>query len=131
MLAKLTILNHTSIPVSARALDAASLRGKAIADNFANVVTPGYQRIEVEFEDRLKHALAVEDANGQEIGRPELEKARPMAYRSEDPTFPGEVNNVDVDLEAAKLAETQIMYNFGVRFIRERLETLQSAGKSF
>jgi flagellar basal-body rod protein FlgB len=33
-----------------------------------------------------------------------------------DPTLPSGVNNVDVDKEMAKLAENQIMYNFGIRF---------------
>lgn len=129
MLAKLTILNHTSIPVSTRALDASTLRGKAIADNLANVTTPNYQRIEVDFEEKLKHALEIEKNNGYSIGRPEIERAKPVAIRSDDPTKPGEVNNVDVDLEAAKLAENQIIYNFGVRFIRSRLDSIVDAAK--
>ena len=134
MLAKITMLNHTSIPVAAKGLDAAMLREKAIADNMANVMTPGYQRIEVSFEDQMRQALATEqlqgtrtNANQMRSGRPEIEQVKAVAYRSDDPTNASEVNNVDIDMEAAKLAENQISYNYGVRFIRERLESISKA----
>lgn len=132
MLTKLTILNNTSIPISAKGLDAATLRGRAIADNFANVTTPGYRRIEVSFEDQLKNALEGlrSDPNHMRVGKPDLEHTMPIAYRSEDPTNPGEINNVDVDLEAAKLAETQIAFNFNIRMIRNQLENLTRAAKA-
>ena len=39
------------------ALDATSLRQKYIADNIANVNTPGHIRMKVVFEDRLAQAL--------------------------------------------------------------------------
>lgn len=137
MITRLTIINQTSIPVAAKGLDAATLRGRAIADNFANVNTPGYRRIEVEFEENLRKALQENnlagtrtDPNHGALGRFPLDRVKPIAVRSEDPTNPGEINNVDVDMEAAKLAETQISFNMGVRFIRDRLETLSKAGKA-
>jgi len=137
MLAKLTILNHTSIPVAAKGLDAATLRARSSADNLANVTTPGYQRIEVDFEEQLRKALDKEeiagtrtDGNQMSLGRPEIEQIRPIAYRPEDPVQAGEVNNVDVDVESAQLAENQIAYNFDIRFIRDRLESVQSAIKT-
>ena len=136
MLLNATILNHTSVPVISKAMDAAMLRENAISDNFANVMTPGYQRIEVSFEDQMRQALATEQelqgtrtSSGQmRLGRPEVDQVQAVAYRPEDPTKPGEVNNVDVDIEAAKLAENQIMYNFDVQFIRDRLDTISRAG---
>lgn len=137
MITKLTIMNQTSIPVVAKGLDAATLRGRAIADNFANVTTPGYRRIEVEFEEELRKALHPENLSGNRTDanhlihdRLPVDRVTPVAVRSNDPTKPGEINNVDVDLESAKLAETQIAFNFGVRFIRDRLEILTRAGKA-
>lgn len=137
MITRLTILNQTSIPVAAKGLDAATLRGRAIADNFANITTPGYRRIEVKFEEELRKALDETTPMGNRTSpnhlyhdRLPVEMVNPIAVRSEDPTKPGEVNNVDVDLEAAALAETQISFNMGVRFIRDRLETLSKAGKA-
>jgi flagellar basal-body rod protein FlgB len=136
MILKNTVFKHTSIPIIKKSLDAASLRGKAIANNMANLSTPGYQRIEVAFEEQLRHALdenaerlARTDYNHGYGGRPHIEMIKPIAYRSEDPTLPGEINNVDVDLENAKLAETQLHFNFSVRFLRDRLETIADAYK--
>lgn len=135
MLAKLAILDKTSIPVSSKGLDAYTHRGRAISNNIANVTTPGYQRIEVAFEEELRSALDKElnlagartDKNHFYLGRPELEHVNSEGYRVEDQTNAGEVNNVDVDLEMAKMAENEIMYNFGVQFIRDRMSTIGSS----
>lgn len=137
MLAQLTIMNHTSIPVIAKGLDAATLRGRSIADNMANVTTPGYQRIDVTFEQQLKNALSDEklagfrsDPEHLRSGRPEIEMLKPIAYRAEDPIQYSEVNNVDIDEEASKLAENELMFRFEIRFMRDRLESISTAGKA-
>ncbi|MEO6096916.1 MAG: flagellar basal body rod protein FlgB [Fibrobacteria bacterium] len=134
MFLKEALFARTSIPVAAKSLDACVLRGKAIANNLANVMTPGYQRIEVAFEDRLKKALdekqlagATDHSGHMSLGRLEIEQLQPVAYRSQDATLPGEINNVDVDVEAAKLAENQILYMFGIKFIQERKADIASA----
>jgi flagellar basal-body rod protein FlgB len=135
MLAKLAILDKTSIPVSSKGLDAYTHRGRAISNNIANVTTPGYRRIEVAFEEELRSALDKElnlagartDKNHFYLGRPELDHVNSEGYRVEDQTNAGEVNNVDIDLEMAKMAENEIMYNFGVQFIRDRMSTIGSS----
>lgn len=134
MFLKEALFARTAIPALAKSLDACALRGRAIAANLANVTTPGYRRIEVSFEDRLKQALdpsklkgAADQPGHMPIGRPDLEKVVPVAYRSEDPTLPGEINNVDVDQEAAKLAENQLLFMFGVKFIQERKADITAA----
>ena len=110
------------------------LRSRAIANNLANVNTPGYQRIEVEFESKLRDALDEKklsgsvDQNGHmQLGKGDLDRLEPIAYRSKDPTLPGEINNVDVDMESAKLAENQLLYNFGIKFIQMRKGDIENA----
>jgi flagellar basal-body rod protein FlgB len=134
MFLKDALFSRTSIPAVAKSLDAAALRGRAIANNLANVTTPGYQRIEVAFEDQLRMALDEKKLKGTvdqpghiPLGRPDLDQVMPVAYRSQDPTMPGEINNVDVDMEAAKLAENQMLFNFGVKFIQDRKGAIESA----
>lgn len=129
MLLSNAILNQTERPVLEKGLDAAALRQKAIADNLANLTTPGYKRIEVKFEDTLREALNREAHRGrktddghQSIGRPDLLEVFPKAYRTEDTTLPGQTNSVDVDLEMAKLAENQINYNYQVKFLQNMHE---------
>ncbi len=137
MLAKFSVLNQTSIPVSSRGLDAYAQRGRAVSNNLANVTTPGYQRIEVSFEDTVKRYLEQNSIPGERshhnhfsLGKPNLDMLKSETYRSLDQTKPGEVNNVDIDLEAAKMAENEIMFNFGVKFIRDRMEAIHSAIKT-
>ncbi|MEO7427504.1 MAG: flagellar basal body rod protein FlgB [Fibrobacteria bacterium] len=134
MFLKEALFSRTSIPTVAKSLDACTLRGRAIANNLANITTPGYQRIEVAFEDRLQAALdekniagAKDQSGHQNLGRPALDNVEAVAYRSQDPTLPGEINNVDVDMEAAKMAENQILYEFGIKFIQERKGDINSA----
>lgn len=136
MFLKASILDQTSIPVATKGLDAYSLRGKAINNNLSNITTPGYQRIEVSFEDQLREALNKKTLLGDRtenghmfLGRPDLSKVVPEGYRAQDPTNPGEVNNVDIDLEAAKLAENQIAYNFSIKFIKERMGDIEASIK--
>ncbi len=53
--------NTRSIEITKLALDGLSERHKAIAANTANVMTPGYQRKEVAFEDQLRDFIHKED----------------------------------------------------------------------
>lgn len=134
MFLKDALFSRTSIPIAAKSLDASALRARAIAANLANATTPGYQRIEVSFEDRLRQALDPERLQGtadqeghMDIGRIKPARVEPVAYRSQDPTLPGDINNVDVDQEAAKLAENQILFMYGVKFIQERKADITAA----
>ena len=134
MFLKEALFAKTSIPVVEKSLDAAMMRSRAIAANLANITTPGYQRIEVAFEDNLRKALDGKRIKGtadrpghMPLGRPDLSQVHPVAYRSQDKTLPGEINNVDVDMEAAKLAENQLLYMFGLKFIQERKADIGAA----
>lgn len=136
MIAKLAIIDQTSIPVASKGLDAYTKRGRAISQNLANISTPGYQRLEVRFEDILKEHLDEDKISGKRtdnnhmfLGRPELQNVKPETVLADDPTLPGEINNVDIDLEMSKMAENQIQFEFGVRFIQERMSAIESAIK--
>jgi flagellar basal-body rod protein FlgB len=107
-----------------KALDASTLRAKTISENLANVQTPGYKRKEVDFEEKLRDALKAKLAAAQDqIGHMpagkgiDLGQIRPVVYEPEDPSLPGEVNNVDVDMEGAKMAENQIYYSFLIKWV--------------
>ena len=134
MIFEKAISRHTSAPALLRSLDASAMRQKAIADNVANVNTPGFKRIEVSFEGELRKALdpnrlqgAQTAAGHMSIGRPNLLEVHPEAYRPNDPTLAGQVNDVDIDMEMAKLAENQILFNSGVKFLQDRVSTIRAA----
>jgi flagellar basal-body rod protein FlgB len=117
------LFNKTNLPMVRNALDAAMLRTRAISNNIANVNTPGYRRTEVSFENELREALdrtrlkgTQTDEHHLKLGRLDLSDVNGRAYKPVDPTLPSGVNNVDIDTEMAKLAEAQIMYNYGIKF---------------
>ena len=106
-----------------KSLDASAMRARVTAQNLANVDTPGYQRKEVSFEDQLHNAVKKKLAGltTQDDHMPfgkgiDLTDIVPKVFEPKDTTLPGEINNVDVDLEASKMAENQILYNYAIKF---------------
>lgn len=120
-----------------KALDAGMLRSRAISQNLANIQTPGYERKEVNFEDQLQNALkaklkAEQDQNGHmPAGKGlDLTKVNPYIFEPKDTTLPGEINNVDVDLEATKMAENQIYFQYLIKFVGFEKHMAAIAGRS-
>lgn len=106
-----------------KSLDANTMRSRAISQNIANAMTPNYERVEVSFEDQVREAMKKQvdgtrtHEDHLELGRQaSLKRVEAFTYRPEDPTNPGELNNVDIDIENAKMAENQIQYNFNIQF---------------
>jgi flagellar basal-body rod protein FlgB len=129
-----TMFNRSSIPLLTKSLDASMLRAKAIANNIANVNTPGYQRVEVTFEDELRKALDKGKLQGKmtddkhlELGKSNISSLTPKVKKPVDPTLPSGVNNVDIDMEMAKLAENQMLFNFSAKFLRNKFTKLNAA----
>jgi flagellar basal-body rod protein FlgB len=103
------------------ALDAASLRHLVIANNIANANTPGYVPMRVEFEEHLAAAVR-ESPSGAVLGRaaapavvPDLQGLDPLQAR------------VQLDVEAAQLAQNTVQYQALLRGLRGKLEMLQIA----
>ena len=106
-----------------KSLDASTKRNRAISQNIANVTTEGYKRKEVHFEELVQKAMRIKvdgDVTNEthlDIGKEaSLKKIVPLVSESNDLTLAGDINNVDIDIEMAKLAENQIQYQFTVKF---------------
>ena len=104
------------INILGKAADGAWARNEAIANNIANVDTPGYKRQDVSFETELQHALKaskyksldnkVADANLH------LKRLDPRVYTDiPNWSYRMDKNNVDIDTENVELASNQIKYN--------------------
>lgn len=94
----ITPLDNTAALLSL-ALDAATMRQAAIAQNIANAGTPGYQPVTVSFEERMR-ALMDASASGSPPSLAELSAYRPRIEPS--PIH----SEVALDAEVAKLSET-------------------------
>ncbi|MDI3257220.1 MAG: flagellar basal body rod protein FlgB [Kyrpidia sp.] len=101
-----------------QALDATALRQKLIADNVANVDTPGYHRQDVRFEDVFAQALGRPaplvgrrtDPRHLVIGPPPLSEVRPQVVTDDQTVYSTSGNNVDMDREMTVLAANQTEY---------------------
>ena len=122
------------INILGKAADGAWARNEAIANNIANVDTPGYKRQDVSFETELQHALKaskytsldekVKDANQH------LRRLNPRAYTDiPNWSYRMDKNNVDIDTENVELASNQIKYNGITNSIDNEFKNLKTVIK--
>jgi flagellar basal-body rod protein FlgB len=120
-----------------QAISAASIRHKVIADNIANVNTPGFKRSEVRFEDALreemdspKQKLPMLITHEHHIGQtvrsgvpsPQIRTVTENSFRTDG-------NNVDIDVEMANMAKNTIYYDATVQQISRYYSSIKSAIK--
>lgn len=113
-----------------KALDGSWQKNNTIANNIANVNTPGYKRQTVNFEDVLR----------SELNKSNSVKMKLTNQGHMDPSYPGEIkvetiqntsyrvddNNVDIDVENAEMAKNTLYYNALVSSINGQYSRLKS-----
>ncbi|MGB4657783.1 MAG: flagellar basal body rod protein FlgB [Mobilitalea sp.] len=99
------------INVLDKAADASWTRNEVIANNIANVDTPGYKRKDVQFESFLTSALAGDNSLDSRVADANLSTLDARVYTdSASLSYRLDGNNVDIDTESANMAENQIRY---------------------
>ena len=98
------------------ALSGLAMRQRTIADNIANINTPGFLAGKVQFESALKDALA----SGQS---PDV---APSVARSLEPTRE-DGNNVNLDEETLSNIDTGLRYQLALRAMDNQFSMLRSA----
>jgi flagellar basal-body rod protein FlgB len=98
------VFNDTTMSAIHVALNGLSARQRTIADNIANINTPGFLAGKVEFESALKTAVA--------DGNPAA--AAPTTARSLEPTRE-DGNNVNLDEETISNVDTGLRYSLMLR----------------
>ena len=94
---------------STRALDAYALRHQTIANNLANVNTPGYKRQEVRFEDQLASALqAGNSPTGGSLHT--VSQVTPTVATIGSTSARADGNNVDLESENIDLAVNTLRF---------------------
>src|SRR3954451_9402484 len=102
-----------------RALSGASLRQQAIAQNIANVNTPGYRRQDVDFASAL-HAAWDEGERGVAGVDPQVQTDPGSVMRADG-------SSVDIDTEAADQAKNGLQFEAISTVMRTRTAILKSA----
>ncbi len=113
------MLDSPTISVLQTALDYASVRQDTLANNIANINTPGFHRKEASFSSVLAAAnpvdmtvpLAAERDNAAHMAFPDDAKSGVVGIDTpNDGAMRLDGNNVDMDVEMGRLAKNQIYF---------------------
>jgi flagellar basal-body rod protein FlgB len=102
-----------------RYLDLATSQAKLTAANMANIDTPGYRTVGMDFEAEMRDAM-----DGVEQGR----GPRPVRVKAVDGLIARpDGNNVSMDRESLNLAEAQLKFKTGVALMRLEYQRVTDA----
>ena len=102
------------------ALDGLAARQRTIADNLANIDTPGFRSSYVDFESVLRSAVA--SGSGASAA---LDGATPATGASDSPVGPNG-NNVDLRKETLAALQSQFQYQMVSRAVSDRFELVRT-----
>ncbi len=103
-------------------LDATALRHQAISQNIANVNTPGYQRVDVSFEEQLVRVLQEEGSQS-----PRWDDLRPQMEPMPVGLSRADGNNVDIDHEMGQLTKNSVLFDTYAHILAAKLNIMRSA----
>ena len=97
-----------------------SNKQKVIANNIANVNTPGYRRRELVFQEEILRA--VEEQDMEHLG-----KITGKIIESDSPTFRNDGNNVDIDKEMGLMNRNSLVYSVYTEMYSKKIGMLRLA----
>jgi flagellar basal-body rod protein FlgB len=106
-------------------LELTTSREQAISANMANVDTPGYHALDIDFEGELKRAMngplsQSEDGMVTAQINPVVREVQGLMERPDG-------NNVNLDREGLLMAKTQLQYQIGVQLVKHQFHQILSA----
>lgn len=111
-------MNEPLLRQMERALDVMSHRQRLVASNIANVDTPGFKTVDLDFDRALTRAL--EGAGDGETTSPAGREVEGLAVRNDG-------NNVSLEREMLALREIRGKYRVATTVVRKRLSQLNAA----
>lgn len=129
---RLLFSDHVPLLMS-KSLDFQSQRQLLVSSNISNMDTPGYKAKDIDFKSTLQDALGsgglqLKKTQSGHMG-PDLDTLRrlqPQVHEEPDAAR-SNGNNVNVDKEMTKLAQTQIAYSATVQLMSKRGSIIRSA----
>jgi flagellar basal-body rod protein FlgB len=101
-----------------------STREKAISANMANIDTPGYRALDINFESEMSRAMnqvPMKLADGSEVQlHPVVRQVHGLMERPDG-------NDVNLDREGLLMAETQLQYSLGIQLLKRHFHQMLSA----
>lgn len=101
-------------------IKAESLRQKAIANNIANLETPGYRRIDVKFEELLAKCLS----SSEEFDLSEIEA---QIYRPKQTPVKSNGNDVNWEAEVGQMIKNTLRHKAYIRLLSKKYSQIELA----
>ncbi len=101
-------------------IKAETLRQKAIANNIANLGTPGYRRIDVKFEELLAKCLR----SSEEF---DLSEVKPEIYRPKQTPVKPNGNDVNLEVEIGKMIKNTLRHKAYIRLLNKKYNQIELA----
>ena len=126
-------LNDNATQSLLTALDGLSVRQRVIANNLANINTPGFKASDVDFASQLEKAMQPDTGMqmvSTQVGhlsaaaRSEPTQAQIITRNDTSQRFDG--NNVDLEKEMTCLTETLLHYQTATKMVSSRLALLRT-----
>ena len=97
-----------------------NLRQKAIANNVANLETPGYRRVDVKFEELLAKAL-------DSSGTVDLVEVQPQIHQPEETPTKSNGNDVSLEGEVGQMVKNALRHKAYVRLLAKKYSQIELA----
>lgn len=101
-------------------IKAGPLRQKAIANNIANLETPGYRRIDVKFEELLAKAL-------ESPGSARLSEIAPQVCQPKETPVQSNGNDVNLEAEVGEMIKNTLRHKAYIRLLNNKYRQIEMA----
>jgi flagellar basal-body rod protein FlgB len=101
-------------------LRAEGLRQKAIANNVANMNTPGFRRTDLRFEELLAKAI-------ESNGRIDVSEIKPEFYQPKNTPLKANGNDVSLDSEVGAMVKNSLRHKTFMMLLKKKYSQFQAA----
>jgi len=88
--------------------------------NMANIDTPGYRAVAMDFSEEMRQAMARTDSGGDTASAPRIIAEPGLVVRPDG-------NNVSMDREGLSLAEAQLRFKTGIALLKREYTRVMDA----
>ncbi|HOB81303.1 MAG TPA: flagellar basal body rod protein FlgB [Peptococcaceae bacterium] len=125
------MINTELISILKEGMAGSSMRHTMLANNIANVNTPGYKRSDIDFKSTLAQALdksslrlkTTHPVHFKHLGL----STGPVQAQDLQTSLRNDGNNVDVDMELATMAENNLYFNSLAQLLSSQLSLLRQS----
>ena len=114
-----------SFDVLQKIMQSAGIRQKVISSNIANADTPGYKAKDVKFGNLVEKERNLMTTDPKHIGSGS--SGVNVTYKVEETPSWGDRNNVEMNVEVAKMTENALLHDAAVTIISKKIKMFKAA----